>query len=225
MRDEIKLGLTLALLVSILEFSPRLLPKPSSVTEFEATEVLFIQQHFSSPPLDLFMVLIYTFGYTLALLFAAGYILWRRDVGRFAQYLVALMITHFLALLTWAIYPVAPPRIAHEGVRSPRLTLLPFTEAFNPFPYGAFPSLHVADTLLVLLFLYSYGGRKWRLGWTIFFASMAFSTLYLGEHYLADILAGCAYSSAGYLLASRLLARHLQFVGLERLGRHPVEAF
>lgn len=49
MRDEIKLGLLLALFVVIFELSSRLLPEPSSVTEFKATEVLFIQQHFFEP--------------------------------------------------------------------------------------------------------------------------------------------------------------------------------
>ncbi|TDA36531.1 MAG: hypothetical protein DSO02_00255 [Hadesarchaea archaeon] len=171
---------------------------------------------FSNPVVDLLTVLIYAFGYSLVLLFAAGYMLWKGNVDRFAQYLAVLTVVHSLALLTWAVYPVAPPRIAYEEVRSPRLTLLPFTETFNPFPYGAFPSLHVADTLTVLLFLRFYKGRKWRFGWALFFILVVFSTLYLGEHYLADAVAGCMYSLAGYLFVSKFISPRLQFVHLKK---------
>ena len=58
-------------------------------------------------------------------------------------------------------------------------------------PTAAFPSLHAAFALLVVVFFWPRFTRRWqRIAAGSFPLLMAFSLVYFAEHYVADILAG-----------------------------------
>src|SRR3989304_10550594 len=73
-------------------------------------------------------------------------------------------------------------------------------------PVAAMPSLHMAISVVVLLI-------AMRVNWTLgaiallYNGGMAFSLIYLGEHYLVDILAGIAVSVTVYAVVEVLLRR------------------
>lgn len=57
-------------------------------------------------------------------------------------------------------------------------------------PWAAMPSLHFATALMAAILLSENGGRvQGALGWS-YAAALAFSLVYLGEHYITDLLAG-----------------------------------
>lgn len=58
-------------------------------------------------------------------------------------------------------------------------------------PWAAMPSLHFATSLLAALLLEEVGPLAGALGWS-YAAALGFALLYLGEHYLTDLLAGGA---------------------------------
>jgi membrane-associated phospholipid phosphatase len=58
-------------------------------------------------------------------------------------------------------------------------------------PVAAMPSLHAAFPLMLLLFFWS-AGRWMRLALGLYTLAMAFTLVYGGEHFAADILAGWA---------------------------------
>ena len=58
-------------------------------------------------------------------------------------------------------------------------------------PVAAMPSLHAAFPLMLLLFFWS-AGRWVRLGLGVYTLAMAFTLVYGGEHFVADIVAGWA---------------------------------
>jgi len=69
--------------------------------------------------------------------------------------------------------------------------------------FAAVPSMHVAYPLLVWLF----GRERYpRLNWALasFWLLVCFSAVYLGHHYVVDVLVGCAYAFLAYALMTYL---------------------
>jgi membrane-associated phospholipid phosphatase len=128
---------------------------------------------------------------------------------RFAACIVALAA---MGLVTYVLFPAAPPwlaghhdylpdvyRINHAVVND-----LPVPKAGAMFQQGttwandvaAVPSLHAAYTMLICLFLWPRVNRRWRPLLAAYPVGMGLSLVYLGEHYVIDILLGWAYAAA-----------------------------
>lgn len=69
---------------------------------------------------------------------------------------------------------------------------------------GAIPSEHAAFPMLFFLFLRRQFGRVAYLA-LLYVAGLAFSVMYLGQHYFIDILVGFCYAIAGYVCALYVL--------------------
>src|SRR5829696_3386475 len=142
---------------------------------------------------------------------------------RFAACVVALAA---MGLVTYVLFPAAPPwlaadhgyidhtyRITHAVVNN-----LPVPKASALFQKGtdwgndvaAVPSLHAAYTMLICLFLWPRLNRRWRPLLAAYPIGMGLSLVYLGEHYLIDILLGWVYAAVAIYLVNW---------GFERWGR------
>ena len=136
--------------------------------------------------------------------------LYGHDRERYRLLRDTVLITWLLALPVFGLFPVAPPRLADLGIvdtitqqtglaLDSKLT----TSFYNPL--AAVPSLHCGFALAVSLSLASAARHRWSralaLAWapTIFLAVVA-----TGNHYVLDIVAGVAVTSAGYVLARQL---------------------
>jgi membrane-associated phospholipid phosphatase len=62
-------------------------------------------------------------------------------------------------------------------------------------PLAAMPSLHFATSLMAALLLAEAGLLAGALGWS-YAATLSFALVYLGEHYVVDLLAGVALTGA-----------------------------
>jgi membrane-associated phospholipid phosphatase len=67
----------------------------------------------------------------------------------------------------------------------------PLYESFNSNPWAAMPSLHFATSLMAAIHLAEAGKGPGALGWG-YAAALAFALVYLGEHYVTDLVAGAA---------------------------------
>lgn len=67
----------------------------------------------------------------------------------------------------------------------------PLYEAFNSNPWAAMPSLHFATSLMAAIHLAEAGRVPGALGWG-YAATLGFALVYLGEHYVTDLVAGTA---------------------------------
>ncbi len=199
-----------ALAVMIFDFLPRFYPVPQNPNSFDGELVVEIQERMSSKLMDLLNLAVYLLGYPI-LIYGTACLLSFRKAEAFRQYLLVFIISQIAAQVTWLLYPVSPPRLAVEGVRSVRNELAGFTENFNPYPWGSFPSMHAGNGLSCLLFIRTLG-TGWTLGWACILSLMVVSTLYLGEHYFLDLLAGFFCSLLAYFLVVRFrLDRRLSF--------------
>jgi membrane-associated phospholipid phosphatase len=60
---------------------------------------------------------------------------------------------------------------------------------------------------MVALFIWKLYGRKWGLISLIYPISMWIGVVYMGEHYLFDVICGITYAVVSYLVVERLMDR------------------
>lgn len=151
---------------------------------------------------------------------AVAVYLWLKKPEKFRQFLMALGILLTLGLGLYFAFPSNPPWMAPESVNSPGApTVLRIMEPIGKQlggglyqagysvvgesnPIAAMPSIHFAVTFLLFWVAMDYG-RGWRIAASIYALSMALALVYMGEHYVVDVLAGGAITSIGWLAAGK----------------------
>ena len=78
----------------------------------------------------------------------------------------------------------------------------PLFSALGGNPLAAMPSLHVASSAMAGLLLCEVGPIEGAIGWSYAFV-LAFALVYLGEHYVIDLLAGVALTAGVYRYGPR----------------------
>ncbi|SOD98814.1 phosphatase PAP2 family protein [Blastococcus haudaquaticus] len=147
-------------------------------------------------------------------------VLWIRDRQRWVRYARLVIALSAAGLLTYVLYPAAPPWLAaKDGVIEPVRRLsgagwevlgLPRAGALLADSQGqvnqvaAVPSLHTAFAVLTCLVLLPMARRRWqRLILLAYGPTMALVLVWSGEHYVVDTLLGAAYAGGVVLLAAR----------------------
>jgi len=174
---------------------------------------------------DYVATIVYFMHFVTPLSFAL--LLWLRSYAQFKSFMAAFILLSYAALVTYVLFPAAPPWLAAQHSYLPpvhqvladtlkafpsRLSLPGIYQAFNPNPVAAIPSVHAAYPTLMLLFAVRYFGKR---GLVVFpyVASVWLAVIYMGEHYVIDVLIGIVYSVIAYLLAERVLSRVLAPTG------------
>ena len=163
--------------------------------------------------LDYLATIFYFLHFALPLAF--GFMLWLYNRSYFKQFVTGILLLSYMGWITFLIYPAAPPWLASNEGYIPKVhkiidsTLTAFPDRwdlpsiyhnFNPNPVAAMPSLHGAYPLLVLLFAIKFFKNK-ALPFVPYCLGVWFSLVYLGEHYVVDILAGAIYALIFYFAA------------------------
>jgi membrane-associated phospholipid phosphatase len=172
------------------------------------------QAYFLSPAATLVSTFFY--GLHIFLILVAVVLFWFKDRLVYRGYTYSMILTSYLALLTFILLPSAPPwfegsaqnlLVAGDKMLPPvlqsaqALLLSGESDAF-----AAFPSLHAAYATLFLVFMFRLG-RNYGLASLPVAIGVYFSIIYLGQHYLVDLMAGMAYSLASTLIVERLVLR------------------
>ncbi len=187
---------------------------------------LILQQYLRSPILDYIGAFFYTIYFFVPTIF--GFVVWRESHKDYWKYIVALGILTYSALVTFVLYPVAPPWLNPALVNQGVIRILTASvdkslgvpvyktiyDLFGSNLYAAFPSLHSALPWLVFLFAFSIW--KWKaLPVIVIPIGTWFSAVYLGEHYVTDVLGGIAYATIAFVAVEKLLpylASHSDFL-------------
>jgi len=170
---------------------------------------------------DFLAFFVYLSHFFVAFIIAA--VLWKVNRSRFRKFALLLVSLSFIAFLTYAVYPAAPPWLAsqkhhllaptskiidemwsHIGLQH-GTSLLSATSKFAN-PVAAIPSLHEAYTVLIVLFFWSSVPRRWR--WLLLFypLMMAFTLVYTAEHFVIDLLLGVFYAAVVYFVGTCVFA-------------------
>jgi membrane-associated phospholipid phosphatase len=125
------------------------------------------------------------------------------------------MIAMMLALVGYALYPTAPPRLMPEwGFTDSISQFLGGTpvdygpeKAFLNF-YAAVPSMHVCFAIMVGWPMAKLVRRRAaKIAWALYPLYITFVVVATGNHYLTDAFLGALTAGAAALIAKRLLAR------------------
>lgn len=175
---------------------------------------LAVQKAFFSPVITLVSTVFYGLHIFL-IMFALG-LFWFKDKEVYRRYTYSLVITSYSALMTFVALPTAPPWLAGSaqnllGAGFKELPSL-FQQLANVLLSGesdvvaAFPSLHVAYVTLFSIFMFKLN-RKYGLMSLPVAGGVYFSVIYLGQHYLVDVLGGIAYAGIAAYVVDRVLTR------------------
>jgi hypothetical protein len=178
-----------------------------------------LQQRFFNPAQiaiwDFLAVVIDFLHFILPL--AIAFYLWLKDKRQYWLFVIALLVLSFTGFLTYLFYPAAPPWYASQ-----KHDLIPvykivdyvvdqvgwgwdFSRIYNnlnPNQVAALPSLHSAYPWLAFLSL-RHVNRKIGYLFLPYPILVWLSVVYLGEHYVIDVLLGIAYATLAYLVVYR----------------------
>lgn len=179
---------------------------------FGTIPTLVLQQFYRSPFLDWIGAFFYSLHFLIPTVF--GFVLWHRSRENYQKYTIALLVSSYSALITILLYPSAPPWF---GVKAERVLFqvdqamgIPFYATLfvliQPNPFAAFPSLHAVYPWLISLYSIKIKRIK-ALPILIIPLGVCFSAVYLGEHYVIDLLAGIVYSTLAFFLVEKLITR------------------
>lgn len=193
-----------------------------------ATRILqtALRPHGGPDPLAIMATIVYSIHTVLPL--AVGAFLWLRHRRVFYDFMAAMVVLSIGAFAVYVLVPVAPPwwaaahgyltgadgapliaylkppaienMAASAGADGRAIFALIFDQV-SPDQVAAFPSLHAAYPFLAFLFARRVLGRS---RWLVLaYAAVAwFSIVYLGDHYVTDVLSGIAAAVFAYGLVT-----------------------
>jgi membrane-associated phospholipid phosphatase len=214
-------------------------PRNFDIQIFGQLPSLILQQNFSFPVLDYIGAVFYGIYFFVPTIFA--FVIWKKSPKNYWKYIVAFGVLTYAALITYLFYPVAPPwyefnsafTSSYTGPVVQRVLTtsvdvnlgIPVYRTLFDFLGGnlfaAFPSMHSAMPWLVFLFAFKIW--KWKsLPAAIIPVGTWFSAVYLGEHYIVDVLGGIAYACIAFIAVEKILP--LLSKRIDVLKRHmPIE--
>ena len=183
-----------------------------------AIPTLVLQKAFYQPGVvgiqDIVAMVFYFMHFVLPIV--VGFIFWINRREHYWRYIAALLLMCFLAFATYLFWPSAPPwyqlhdvvKINDHTVRAiwGYTLVTPIYHSFNPNQFAAFPSLHAAFPALATVYAWSRY-RALAIGLALWSAAVVVSIVYLGEHYVADALAGFVYVAAATLIVEAFARR------------------
>lgn len=167
--------------------------------------------------------------------------IWWRNKREFQHYLAALTMTLFLGLVIYFIIPSNPPWMAPEAVDTP---LAPYVERImEPIakelggglyeagykivgesnPIAAMPSMHFAITF-ILVWVARGRGIGWEVAAWIYALSMGAALVYMGEHYVIDIVVGGMVTTYAWYSMKRWTDRYFYLASPTHFGPDDEEA-
>jgi membrane-associated phospholipid phosphatase len=176
--------------------------------------ISIVQTTFNSPTTTLISTIFY--GLHVFLVVIAMVLFWFTSSRVYKGYTYSMILTSYLALLTFIIVPTAPPwfESAGKNMLNVGYTMLP--NALKTFQqtlismesdkFAAFPSLHAAYAALFAVYTIKLKPRLGLISVPIL-VGVLFSTIYLGQHYLVDLIAGVTYSLVSVVIVETLIFR------------------
>jgi hypothetical protein len=196
--------------------------EPAAVDRWLGDGVLptvWLQEHWGASWWAAVASLVYASHFVVTPLVLA--LLWLRDRARWAGYARMVLALSAAGLVTYVLYPAAPPWLAsRDGVIEhvdrisssgwavlglPKAGALLDSGQGQVNPVAAVPSLHTAFAVLTCLALLPLARHLWqRVVLVAYAVVMPLVLVWSGEHYVIDTLLGALYAGAVWMLVPRL---------------------
>jgi hypothetical protein len=166
--------------------------------------------------------IVFYFAYMLHFIIPIGLaiLIWKTREKDYWRVINTYSVCAFMAFFTFLLLPAAPPWMASNYNLIPHITrissdvwfafgLKDFPSVYNqisPNPVAAIPSLHAAWATLLVIFVHKLYGKRWALAACIYPLLIYVGTIYQGEHYAFDAIAGIFYATIAYLFTPYLMS-------------------
>jgi hypothetical protein len=149
-----------------------------------------------------------------------AFALWMRSRMQFYRFATSMLVLSFAAAAVFFVYPSAPPWAAGDAgllhvVKLPPVndvSVLARATHAPANPYAAIPSLHAGYAFLVALTLAGLTRRRWLRGlWFLYPLAQSVAVIYTGNHYVVDIVIGCAFATGAYLVTGAFFRKLRRF--------------
>lgn len=169
---------------------------------------------------DYIAVILYMSHFIMPMLI--GFFFWIKDRQYFKNFMIAFIILSYITFLTYLLYPAMPPWMAAEqgfippikkindevfGIFTSPIVLPTIYQFFGANLVAAVPSLHAAFPWLIFLFVIKKI-KYYGLFLSPYVFGVWFSVVYLGEHYVFDVILGILYATLAFIVVIR--ARTIQ---------------
>jgi len=159
---------------------------------------------------DYVAVILYISHFVIPMLVA--FIFWLYDRKLFKQFSLGFLVLSYTAFITYVIFPAMPPWMASNlgyipplqkimdqvmGSLAHPISVPSVYQFFGANLVAAVPSLHAAYPWLIFLFL-TKKIKTWSLLTLPYVYGVWFAVVYLGEHYVVDVLIGILYATVVY---------------------------
>lgn len=165
-------------------------------------------ERFASPLLNDFMQLGYlTYYFYTVVLCAVFY--WRGELKAFRTTILATATAYILGYCIAIFFPTEGPYHTLASLQQVELTGGPVTALVNAIQRvgrvhgAAFPSLHVAGSMVAVLCAWLYRRRLFWIFLPCFLWMMA-ATVFSRYHYIADVFGGLVIGALGYAIGRKL---------------------
>ena len=129
---------------------------------------------------------------------AVAILLWYRSRSHYWPFVIGFILVAYIGFVIYIFFPAAPPwwatkygYLVDQPVNLPAsfVAMSSLTSHIGPNKVAAMPSLHMSFPTYSALFCVHVWGKKYI--WLFAFPlCVGFSTIYLGHHYIIDLLAG-----------------------------------
>lgn len=175
-------------------------------------------------------------------------IIWYKRPELFLRFFSAMTLMLGIGLAIYFLIPTNPPWLAPEPINSPSAAVVyrvmesvgkelgggiyeaSYAVIGESNPRAAMPSMHLAFTALLIFPAFAFG-KRWGYLFTIYTALMGFALVYMGEHYVTDLVVGFMCAAYGWygagawwdIAAPNVFGSRNPMAGLTQTGT-PVQA-
>lgn len=180
----------------------------------EGTRVSVFQS-LATPILTYFCGVVYLLGFPFLLIFTFILFLFSQNDEALKEYAITFMLIYLIAYVFYIFFPVNVTGHVLSGV-APLLyqlnpAILRIATFCSPGLDNCFPSLHAALSVMATIFiLFKTDLRRYKVfavGTTIF---ILFSILYLGIHWITDMIGGIILALISYFVATRIFKKRFK---------------
>ena len=140
-----------------------------------------------------------------------GLAVWHLRRDEFWRYRLTCLIVMYVGVLCYILGPTAPPWVASDRGDIPHIAAIShelyihipsiLRTALDTNPVAAMPSLHIAFPAACTMLAWQIFGRAVGVSALVYTAVQSFAIVYLGEHYLVDVVAGVGLAVLAYWIA------------------------
>lgn len=184
---------------------------------------VWLQHHLLKPHLmwyDVYFYVLYMVHLMIPFVFAI--VVWKLAPRDYNRFIAAFLLMTYAGFLTYALFPAAPPWMASQMGYIPHIQQVGgrvvAVVGVHDFPsllqrlgdneVAALPSLHAAFPMLVWLFVRRTFGWRPAVWFSWYPVSMWIGVVYLGEHYVFDVLLGIIYAVAAFMVTNQVFDRY-----------------